>query len=217
MRLITSARGPLSARKMVLPFSSRRRARLLKTGGQPLKVIGDEERLDSLLHVVRSGGGLLEAVEHLGQDLPQDFGCALSDVGRAIAGAAIVAPEVHAARQASRSQKSTKLVLVPPLADLLLRNKRRSLVAFRLALLPRDRLLRPEQLDRLAIDCIVQGDGPEDCLPLLLAAGAELRCERLELPPIVGEVDVEHHVAIDHVTAVDREAALERLGVEQGV
>ena len=45
----------------------------------------------------------------------------------------------------------------------------------RLALLAREHLLRAEQLDGLAVDRVVERDGPEDVLPLLLAARPQLR------------------------------------------
>ena len=87
----------------------------------------------------------------------------------------------------------------------------------RLALLAGEHLLRAEQLDGLAVDRVVERDGPEDVLALLLAARAQLRRERLELLAVVGEVDVEHHVAVDDLAAVDGEAGLEGLGVEERV
>ena len=65
----------------------------------------------------------------------------------------------------------------------------------RLALLAREHLLRAEQLDGLAVDGVGQRDGPEDVLPLLLAARAQLGGERLEVLSVLGEVDLEHHVA----------------------
>ena len=103
MRSSTSFSGPLSVRKTVLPFSSRRRPRLPKTRGQALEVLGGEEGVDALLHVRRLGGGLLEAVEDLGQHLAEDLGGGLAHVDGAVAGAAVVAPEVDAAREARRA------------------------------------------------------------------------------------------------------------------
>ena len=60
-------------------------------------------------------------------------------------------------------------------------------------------------------------DGPEDALALLLAAGAQLRRECLKVRAILGEMDVEHHVAVDDLAAMDGEARLEGLGVEERV
>ena len=61
------------------------------------------------------------------------------------------------------------------------------------------------------------GDGPEDVLALLLAARAQLGRQRLEVLSVLGEVDLEHHVAARDLAAVDGEARLEGLGVEQRV
>jgi hypothetical protein len=70
-----------------------------------------------------------------------------------------------------------------------------SLALPRLALLAREHLLRAEQLDRLAVDRVGERDRPEDVLALLLAARAQLGGQRLEVLPVLGEVDLEHHVA----------------------
>jgi hypothetical protein len=90
-------------------------------------------------------------------------------------------------------------------------------LALGLALLAREHLLRAEQLDRLAVDRVGERDGPEDVLALLLAAGAQLGGERVELLPVLGEVDLEHHVAARQLATVDGEARLEGLGVEERV
>jgi hypothetical protein len=74
-----------------------------------------------------------------------------------------------------------------------------------------------EQLDGLAVDRVGERDGPEDVLALLLAARAQLGGERIELLPVLGEVNLEHHVARRELAAVDGEARLEGLGVEERV
>ena len=75
-------------------------AEAAEDAGQPLEVLRGEERVDALLHVRRLGGGLLEAVEDLGQHLAEHLGGGLADVDGAVVGAAVVAAEVDAAREA---------------------------------------------------------------------------------------------------------------------
>src|SRR5690606_20085349 len=85
-----------------------------------LKVLGGEERVGSLLHVCRLGGGLFEAVEDLGQHSAEHFGGRLADVRGAIGGAAVVAPEVDAARERRRLEQAAQLVAVTTQANALL-------------------------------------------------------------------------------------------------
>src|SRR5262245_21624269 len=149
--------------------------------------------------------------------MPEDLRSALPNIHRAIAWAPIVAAEVDATGQAHRLEQATEFVLIPALAELLLGDERGSFIALGLALLARESLLRSEQLDGLSVDRIVQPDRPEHCLAFLLAARPELGGQRLELLAVVGEMEMEHHVAIDDVASVDGEPGLERLRVEQRV
>ena len=84
---------------------------------QALEVLGGEEGVGALLHVGRLGGGLLEAVEDLGQHLAEHLGGGLADVDGAVAGAAVVAPEVDAAREAGAAQQAAQLVAVAAQAN----------------------------------------------------------------------------------------------------
>ena len=150
----------------------------------------------ALLDVDAFARGFLEAVEHLGRTWPRISAAALADVGRLVARAAVVAPEVDAAREAGGTQEPPELVAVTPEA------KRSSAISagvsspFGLALLAGEHLLRPEDLDGLAVYRVVQRDGPEDVLALLLAARAQLGREGRELLAVFGELDLEHHVAV---------------------
>ncbi len=71
-----------------------------------MEVLGGEEGVSALLHVRRLGGGLLEAVEDLGQHLTEHLGGGLADVDGAVGGAAVVAPEVDAAREARGAEQA---------------------------------------------------------------------------------------------------------------
>src|SRR5439155_8052100 len=125
--------------------------------------------------------------------------------------------EIYAAREACGLHEAPQLVVVPALTDPLLCDESGGVLALRLALLAGEHLLRSEQPDGLPVDRLAEGDGPEDVLPLLLAPGTKLGRERLELLAVVGEVEVEHHVAVDDLAAVDGEAGLEGLGLEERV
>ncbi len=182
MRSSTSFSGPLSTRNTVLPFSSRSRPRLLNTCGSPCRLSAVNTRVDALLHVGGLRRGLLEAVEYLRQHVPEDLGGGLADVDGAIAGAAVVAAEVDAAREAGafRRRRSSSLCLRWRTRSSAMRAGR--VLTLGLALLAGEHLLRAEQLDGLAIDRLVEGDGPEDVLALLLAARAQVGRERAGTP-----------------------------------
>ena len=99
----------------------------------------------------------------------------------------------------------------------LLGDKTGCVFALCLTLLAREHFLRAEQLDGLAIDCVAQRYGPEDRPSLFLAARAQLDREAVEVLSIIGEVDLEHHVAAGHCAPVNGEAGLEGLRVEERV
>src|SRR3982751_6290441 len=101
------------------------------------------------------------------------------------------------------------------MADPLLGDEPRSVLPFRLALLASQDLLRAKELDGLPVDRLVEGDGPEDALSLLLAPGTKLGRERLILLTIFGEMEMEHQVTADHVSAVNGETGLEGFGLEE--
>ena len=71
--------------------------------------------------------------------------------------------------------------------------------------------------DGFTVDRIRQTDRPEHVLALLLAARAQLGGESVEVLPVLGEVNLEHHVAARDLAAVNGEARLERLGVDERV
>ena len=91
MRSRTSASGAALDAEDGLALLVAQEAEAAEHRGQALEVLGGEERVDALLHVGRLGGGLLEAVEDLGQHLAEDLGGALADVDGAVARAAVVA------------------------------------------------------------------------------------------------------------------------------
>ena len=182
-----------------------------------MEVLGGEQRIDALLHVGGLGGGFLEAIEYLREHVAQDVGGALADIDGPVVGAAVIAAETDAAGQAGGLHEPAQFVLVPPLPNFLFADERGFVRRFRFAFLPGEHLLGAEELDGLAVDRVVERDGPEHALALLLAAGTQLRRECLEGCAILREVDVEHHVAIDDLATMDGEARLEGLRVEERV
>ena len=129
----------------------------------------------SPFRVRRSGRRFLEAVEDLRQNVPEDLRRTLPDIHGAVAGTAIVAAEVHTARKAGRLQEPAELVLMSALTHLLFSDESGFVRRPGLALLACQHLLRAEQLDRFAIDRIVESDGPEH----LACAPADCECAAL--------------------------------------
>ena len=200
-----------------MPLSSRKQPKAAEDGREALEILGGEQRVDALLHVGGRAAASLKRSKTSGSTWPR-ISAALLPTSTARSPGLRSLPRKYTLpdRQAAlRSRRSSSWWRREP--HLLLADERGLVCGLRLALLPREHLLRAEKLDGLAIDRVVQRHGPEDVLALLLAARAQLRGECLERLAVVREVDVEHHVAVHDLAAVDGEARLEGLGVEERV
>ena len=141
---------------------------------------------------------------------------ALADVDGAIVGAAVVAAEVDAAGQAGGLQSAAQFVLVPALANLLLADER-GFVAPSWLRAPSARASPLGGTARRVSRSIASLSATAQ-KTLLRSCWLRVRSSvagPVEVLAVLGEMDVEHHVAIDDLSAMDGEAGLERLGVEE--
>ena len=164
-------------------------AELGENRGQTVEVLADEQSLQVLLG--DPGRRLGEAVENVGKDVFEEL-AALSCRRRS-------RPRRGCGRcRGSRScrperllEPTLELVLVTLEPMLFLGDERELRLGLRGAFLAGEHFLGAVDLDRLAVDGIVQGRRPEEALGLGLAAGAMLATEAWYSLPGGGELELE--------------------------
>ena len=100
-------------------------------------------------------------------------------------------------------------------ATLLLSDQRALVTGLGAALLELDHLLRTMQLNHISVDVLIHCGDPEDALQLALTASAHLGEPAAVLIALVGQRQVEGHVAFHELPAVQRKPGLKDLGLQE--
>ena len=121
-------------------------AEVPEDGGQALKVLRGEQRIDALLQFGRLGGGFLEAIEDLREHLPRISAALLPTSTRDRRGYGRCRGSRRCPRDSAAFSSRRSSSWWRRLPNLLLGDERRLVRRLRLALLPREHLLGAEEL-----------------------------------------------------------------------
>jgi hypothetical protein len=195
IRSITSFSGAALGAEHRLALLVAEQAELREHRRQALEVLGGEERVGALLHVGRLGGGLLEAVEDLGQHCPRTSAAVLPTSTARSPGCGRC-PEVDAAREARGLEQAAKLVAVAAHANWRSSAMRAGVSSpfVSRSLRASISLLRNSSTVSRSI-ASVSAMAQKTCLRSCWLRSRSSAASAVELLAVLGEVDLEHHVA----------------------
>ena len=198
-----------------LPVLDRTRCELGEDRREPLEVLARSvSDVQVLLRHAR--GRLFESVEDIREGLRENLRRRRARRrSRTASGLRSLPRKKTVPARSACAEQPAELVLVPPLPPLLLGDERRLVLRLRAALLAAEDLLRAVELDRLAVDRLVERGDPEDGALAPPGSGAAPPRRRRRARSGSASVRWTSMSPVDDLAAVEVEARLERLDVEE--